>query len=457
MTISMNINNTSVNTDSKSNCVNNNSSLNNENNSIKNSNKNHINQNNENLYSYSRRHNDISSFKKVLNSKTTSKTEQAPQDKKGLVQDKTQDSNTNIEDKVEELKEEIKKLPNEDVVNILNNILNLLNKNDEVKVDDKQLNSDILNSVIEGLNKKTTSNNDLVDIITKMLEVSKKDSVGEVLTKDTKSLVQALLNQLGENASGNSEVSDSKNNTVKDLISQLSNMLEKTDEKVSNFPNAFKDFSQSKGDNLANQSNVQENKKVDKNANKSDEDNFLNNLINNKKEDGPLNKINLLAPRNQEFKTEFVSNTEGTTVNKVTVGDDLIKNIKFMTTNAMKELTVKLNPKELGQLTISLIQENGIMKANIKANSKDTYELISQHLLDIKKSLGEQNIKIADVNIELYQDDTTFFMDKGFNKQLSEEQQNNNSNNNKTSNTDSNEVENEEIEEISNNNLDFLA
>ncbi|MBW6408558.1 flagellar hook-length control protein FliK [Clostridium weizhouense] len=449
MTISMNINSASVNSDSKLNYTNNNLSLNND--------KNYINKNNDNLSNYSRKHEDVSNFKKVLDSKTTTKPEKSSHDAKELADGKIQDSNTNIEDKIKELKEEIKKSSNEDIVNILNNILTLLNKDEAVKVDDEQLNSEILNVVIEGLNKKTTSNNDLVDIITKMLETSKNDSLGDVLTKDTKSLMEALLNQVGETVSDKSEVSNSKNNTVKDLIAELSNVLGKTEEKVSNFSNIFKDFSQSKGDNLTNQSNLQENKKIDENASKSDEDNFLNNLIDNKKEDGVLNKINLLAPRNQEFKTEFVSNVEGTTVNKVTIGDDLIKNIKFMTTNAMKELTVKLNPKELGQLTISLIQENGMMKATIKAQSKETYELISQNLLDIKKSLGEQNIKIADVNIELYQDDTTFFMDKGFNEQLSEEQGKNNQNNNKTSNINLNEVENEEIEDISNNNLDFLA
>jgi len=76
------------------------------------------------------------------------------------------------------------------------------------------------------------------------------------------------------------------------------------------------------------------------------------------------------------------------------------------------------------------VQEDGVMKANLKANSKETTALLSQNLADIKKQLGEQNIKIADVNIELYQDDTTFFSEQGFGGQLSEEQGRSNSNNN---------------------------
>ena len=80
-----------------------------------------------------------------------------------------------------------------------------------------------------------------------------------------------------------------------------------------------------------------------------------------------------------------------------------------MSNNGLKELTVKVNPGNLGEITIKLVQEDGVMKANLKANSKETTDLLSQNLADIKKQLGEQNIKIADVNIELYQDDTTFF------------------------------------------------
>ena len=98
------------------------------------------------------------------------------------------------------------------------------------------------------------------------------------------------------------------------------------------------------------------------------------------------------------------------------------------------------------------------MKANLKANSKETSELLSQNLTDIKKQLGEQNIKIADVNIELYQDDTTFFSEQGFGGQLSEEQ---GRNNNSNSNTGNNVTMTEEdlIENIASNdnNIDFFA
>ena len=161
--------------------------------------------------------------------------------------------------------------------------------------------------------------------------------------------------------------------------------------------------------------NSKDNKEVSK------EDKFLNSLIDDDK-DSSLNKINLFASRTQTIQNQGVDTVRGLTINKATFADDLIKDVKFMSNNALKELTVKVNPGNIGEITIKLIQEDGVMKANLKANSKETTALLSQNLADIKKQLGEQNIKIADVNIELYQEDTTFFSEQGFGGQLSEEQ-----------------------------------
>ena len=128
-----------------------------------------------------------------------------------------------------------------------------------------------------------------------------------------------------------------------------------------------------------------------------------------------------------------------------------------MFSNALKELTVKINPGNLGQMTISLIEENGVMKANLKATSKETVELLAQNLVDIKKQLADQNLKIAEVNIELYQDDTTFFKQKDFEGEMQGRQ------NGQTNVSESNRVDSiteELVEEemaIEDSNINFLA
>jgi flagellar hook-length control protein FliK len=98
------------------------------------------------------------------------------------------------------------------------------------------------------------------------------------------------------------------------------------------------------------------------------------------------------------------------------------------------------------------------MKANLKANSKDAANLLMQNLADIKSQLSDKSIKIDEVNIELYQEDTTFFSNQGFNSQLSEEQQKN-SNKNKSSDEEMN-VDNsvtEGAQDTIEGNLNYLA
>ncbi|MDU5109246.1 MAG: flagellar hook-length control protein FliK [Clostridium sp.] len=158
------------------------------------------------------------------------------------------------------------------------------------------------------------------------------------------------------------------------------------------------------------------------------------------------NKLNGLPSSTDEVKMPV-------TVNKKTLDMDIIKNVKFMMKDAISELKVKVYPKELGEMTIKILSEEGIMKAEIKATSKETYNLLNSNLNEIKKLLENQNIKIQDVNIGLYNEDTTFFSGEDTN-------QNQDFKNTQGQNLSGiSSVEEEEIMEelILDNNLNILA
>lgn len=116
----------------------------------------------------------------------------------------------------------------------------------------------------------------------------------------------------------------------------------------------------------------------------------------------------------------MVTKVEQVPVYKETMGTDIIKNVKYMITNNVQELTVKIYPKELGEITIKILSEEGIIRADIKATSKETYNLLNANIQDIKNNLGEQNIKIQEVNIGIYNEDTTFFSNENDNSRDSE-------------------------------------
>nr|WP_274601634.1 flagellar hook-length control protein FliK [Clostridium rhizosphaerae] len=80
-----------------------------------------------------------------------------------------------------------------------------------------------------------------------------------------------------------------------------------------------------------------------------------------------------------------------------------------MDINNLKELSVKIMPKDLGQMVIRLTMDNGIMKANITATNKETYDLLNSQLPAISKQLSEQNLSIQSFSLSLSNGDNFLF------------------------------------------------
>ena len=395
-------------------------------------------------------------FRDVLSSKTTSKDDVNKNETSVDTKDTTKIDE--LKEKLEELDKDIKSDSKDKVNDILNELLSLLAKfgvKEEDLKSNGEINSDVLKTMIEGINGNAASKNNSSSIMDKLMELLKNDSVKGNLDTDVLKSMQKILSNLSANiADDNTEATKDVKSGIKNLMSEISNMLDNKQRqsgKVLSLEDMLsKNYSQdNKESSTENESNKNDTTKATK------EDKFLNSLINDDK-DSSLNKINLFAARTQTVQNQGVDTARGLTINKATFADDLIQDVKFMSNNSLKELTVKINPGNLGEITIKLIQEDGVMKANLKANSKETTALLSQNLTEIKKQLGEQNIKISDVNIELYQEDTTFFTEQGFGRQLSEEQGRNNN-----SNTRNNATITEEdlIENIpsTNSNVEFFA
>ena len=405
-------------------------------------------------------------FKDVLDSKTNSKSDEISNVDK-YEKDDNAGKLDELKEKLEELEGGTKKLSNDDINELLNSILNLLNKlgvSDDSLNLNNGVNAESVNALLDGMKEVKNVDNDLSTIMNNLLEALKTDSVKESLDNDSLSLIQKLLSQLGENITDdNSEVGNNLKSGIKNLMSEISNILEsKNGEKVLTLEDMLKNnLSQDTDGSLNSESGENSSTETSKsNSGISKEDKFLKSLLVDDK-DSALNKMNLFASKNQNnVQGQVVNSKVEMVVNKATFANDLIQDVKYMTTNSIKELTVKVNPGNLGEITIKLIQEDGVMKANLKANSKETTALLSQNLVDIKKQLGEQNIKISEVNIELYQDDTTFFRQDGFDRQLSQEQGRNQSNNNNKVTgigaiSDDDFIEESEI--IDNSNVNFLA
>lgn len=142
------------------------------------------------------------------------------------------------------------------------------------------------------------------------------------------------------------------------------------------------------------------------------------------------------------------------------VMDDSIKAIKHMKTNDIQELTIKLRPKELGDMNIQLLKDSESMKAVVTVFNKDVFDSINKNITDLKQHLELTNVNIKDVSVQMHSDNrnTSDTFDKAFEQQ---NRQNNQENMNKqgTNNKHNNVVIEDEIKEniIDDDRVDLLA
>lgn len=398
-------------------------------------------------------------FKDVLNSKKSSEEYSNKVTDKNTKNSEEDTRLKELKDKIQELKEKSEEdSTNKDEINeiiesLLNSLNNLLGLKDNSNVN-QQLNLEIKDMSLE------TSGSDSLKVLNQLLELLSSENAKSSFDSESLTSMKDLLSHLQGQLSDESKVSDKMKDGLGDIISKLTDMIDDANnngKKVLTLEEMLnKGYSQDQSSNESENNEMFSGKKET-----SKEDKFLNSLLDDNKDNSVDNKINLFASRTQNVQGQNTV-VRGLTVNKATFTQDLIQDVKYMSTNNLKELTVKVNPGNLGEITIKLIQEDGLMKANLKANSKETTALLSQNLAEIKKELGDQSIKISEVNIELYNEDTTFFKDGGFGGTLSQEQ---GRDENKSSSTGAsrNSLEIQNDEDIFENNaeidttLDFLA
>ena len=140
--------------------------------------------------------------------------------------------------------------------------------------------------------------------------------------------------------------------------------------------------------------------------------------------------------------------------------DDSIKAIKHMKTNDIQELTIKLRPKELGDMNIQLLKDGESMRAVVTVFNKDVFDSINKNIADLKQHLELTNVNIKDVSVQMHSNNTntsdTF--DKAFEQQNRQNNQENMSKKN-TNDKHNNVVIEDDIKEntIDDDRVDLLA
>jgi flagellar hook-length control protein FliK len=76
--------------------------------------------------------------------------------------------------------------------------------------------------------------------------------------------------------------------------------------------------------------------------------------------------------------------------------------------NGARRLTLQLNPEDLGAVTVILSFHQGELRAGIRTERAESAEILARQLADLKTSLEEQGIKVAELDVRASVSDNSF-------------------------------------------------
>lgn len=277
-------------------------------------------------------------------------------------------------------------------------------------------------------NNKASSNrlNELVSMLSNKLitdEALKTDIISKIQTlkneptiDSSADLKNAIFNKLSELIKTEKNNLNQNNRVIKTTGKEDAFSILKSDEVI-------EDIGQTEVISVEN--NSQLNKVVQKPEMK--EDMLLKGLIGEKKSESKDSFSDKVANVLTRFESIRLDKPEvlqdKPVIARNTFNTDFVKAIKFMDVNNLKELSVKILPRDLGEIVIRLTMDNGVMKANITAQNKDTYNLLNSQLPSISSQISDQNMAIQSFSLSLGNGES--FMSNGNDNRQNEGQQKN--------------------------------
>ena len=106
----------------------------------------------------------------------------------------------------------------------------------------------------------------------------------------------------------------------------------------------------------------------------------------------------------QSFASEPGLVAEATITKQLVNGKTLIEQVDFKVLSQTKEINIALSPKELGNMNIKIVEDHGTMVAEIKVDNQKAKDFILNEIGELKNSLEDQGLNVADVKVDIRQD-----------------------------------------------------
>lgn len=159
-------------------------------------------------------------------------------------------------------------------------------------------------------------------------------------------------------------------------------------------------FSQLETSNTTDKLNLIRDNELDEEKDKDKELNTLENILNGD------NDNNFILNHNQVINKDansinVTSRQEIPTVRQEYIGEDIIKTVKYLKSSGQEEITIKISPRELGDMTIKLINNHDEASVAIVISKSDVFNLINENQSEIAKHLKDLNINVKEITVEM--------------------------------------------------------
>lgn len=290
----------------------------------------------------------------------------------------------------------------------------------------------LLNSKLN-LNEVENTKN-ILDAIENLHTSSESNYSLELNNNDMKEIINNINYLINEGRNNSNKINESLNLLIDKIKNQIKD-LDKSSQEDSMYENldTVGILNQSKIDEYKSSKGTSNDIEYLENIVSADDNSYINSFVG----------IN-------EFNTVYRNSTSNDIPQPVTeirqefITEDIIKSVKYMKNSDLEELNVKLNPRNLGEISIKLSKNKEHSNLLITVDDNNILDLVNKNIEDIKKHLNDTDINIKDIVINVKSENENLFSDN-LNKEFNQDRRfnQNNSNKNKKNN-------NQIIEELHN-------
>lgn len=291
----------------------------------------------------------------------------------------------------------------------------------------------IKSSLNSKLNEVENTKN-ILDAIENLHTSSESNYSLELNNNDMKEIINNINYLINEGRNNSNKINESLNSLIDKIKNQIKD-LDKSSQEDSMYENldAVGILNQSKIDEYKSSKGTSNDIEYLENIVSADDNSYINSFVG----------IN-------EFNTVYRNSTSNDIPQPVTeirqefITEDIIKSVKYMKNSDLEELNVKLNPRNLGEISIKLSKNKEHSNLLITVDDNNILDLVNKNIEDIKKHLNDTDINIKDIVINVKSENENLFSDN-LNKEFNQDRRfnQNNSNKNKKNN-------NQIIEELHN-------